>query len=492
MKKIIIIGAGIGGLSTGILLAQHGFSVTILEKNRAVGGRLSGFSTNGFSFDTGPTLLLMPEVLHEFFRKTGHATEEFVELVALDPVYTVHFGKNQHMQISSNNAKTLEAIRDISKKDAEKFFAYLQKGEEYFTLAKRFFLQKNVHRPQDFLNARALQALLRIGFSKKYYGHVSDFFEDEKIRAAFSFQSIYVGASPLDIPAAYSLIQFVEITQGVWTVRGGLHRIANALEKIALEKKVDIQTNTTVKKIMVENKRAIGVELSNGKKLEADLVISNADLPFTYQHLLGQKTSPMQQKKLENSCSAFMLYLGVNKKLPGLLHHQFLLPKNFLKAMHELFHEKKLPKDPGIYLNCASRLFPELAPENGETLYVLVPVPNLENGINWKKEKNRFKKKVLEKINRILKLDLKQNNFLAEKIITPLDWQKQFSLHQGSTFGLAPTLFQSAFFRPQNRDPAIKNLYFVGASTHPGSGIPIVLFSAQNVVARIIEEQAKM
>lgn len=489
MKKITIIGAGLGGVAAGIELARKGFCVTILEKNSQAGGRLKTIREKGFTFDSGPTLLLMPNVLRSFFSRMGRKMEDYIQLVPIEPIYRVYQGKNKPIQISADKHKTKAAIEKISPADAKRYDDYLAKGKKYAELATEFFLDANVHHLTHFLNPKALGALLTIGFSKSYYGHVGEFFKNDQVRSTFSFQSIYVGASPTDIPAAYSLIQFVEVTQGVWSIPGGLGELMRTLEKMAKEEGVLIQYKRTVKQIKVQNNRTTGVELTDGFFVPADIVISNADLPFTYQHLLLDKKSPVQSRKLAYSCSSFMMYLGIKKKLK-IGHHTFLLPENFLESMNELFHDKKMPKDPGIYLNCPTKTFPKMAPKGMDALYVLVPVPNLEGKIDWEKEKAAFRNRVLEKINRVLKLNITQKDIRVEKIVTPMDWKNGLNLVQGSTFGLSPTLFQSAFWRPQNRDLVIKNLYFVGASTHPGSGIPIVLYGAKNTVQRIVEEQS--
>lgn len=481
---IAVIGAGLGGLYASSLLAQQGHDVTVFEKNHSVGGRLSGFKEKGFTFDAGPTLLLMPDVLRHAFDVLGERLEAHVEIRQVDPVYDVHFSATQNLAFSSVAAKTKESMASIDPGDAQRYDDYVSQSKKHYDVALEFFLKRNVHRVADFLSLKAAKAFFDVGLSGSYYDHVSRFFKNPKIRAALSFQSIYVGGSPAKIPAAYSLIQYVEATQGVWTVKGGLYQIALALKKIAEKKGARIQANQTVSEIVVERHRATGVTLSDASFFEADVVLCNADLPSAYAHLLSRGQSPVQRRKLVPSCSAFMLYLGVKRKL-SLRHHAFLLPENFLDGMDDLFSRQRLPDDPGIYLCCASKTFPEMAPKGCDALYVLVPVPNLQSGIDWEKTAPVFRQVVLEKVNAWLGLDLKDSDFAFQKVVTPKDWEDRFGLEWGSTFGLAPTLMQSAFFRPQNRDPQIKNLYFVGASTHPGSGIPIVLFSAENVAQRI-------
>ncbi|MBI5226136.1 phytoene desaturase [Candidatus Micrarchaeota archaeon] len=494
-KKAVIIGAGIGGLATAAQLVQKGFDVTVLEKNARIGGRLSGFSAEGYTFDAGPTILLMPGVLDEFFLRLGKRRQDYLDFVPVEPVSRIHFGPGDApLELSADVAKMKSNLAAFSPSDSKNYERYLAKSKTYYDAALSAFLQANVHRVTDFLRPSVISAFAQIGLSGSYWDHVCRYFEDPRIRAAFSFQSIYVGASPRDIPAAYGLIQYVEATQGAWSVPGGLHRIASVMADVAQKGGVNIQTGKKVKQIRLEKNKVIGVDLFDGSFVPADLVVSNADLPYSYAHLLPQKSSPVQQRKLEPSCSAFMMYLGVKRKLP-IGPHTFLLPSDFISSLEALFHDKRLPLNPGIYLNCPSKLFPEMAPKNGDALYVLVPVPNLQAAsIDWKTQKkgqtqvSLFRQLVLDKINDWLHLDLKESDIAFERIVTPADWQDQYSLEWGSTFGLSPTLQQSAFFRPQNRDPRVKNLYFVGGSTHPGSGIPIVLFSANNVVQRIVDE----
>ncbi|MBI4361502.1 phytoene desaturase [Candidatus Micrarchaeota archaeon] len=482
--RIAVIGAGLGGLYASSLLAQKGHDVTVFEKNAVTGGRLYGFTQDGFAFDAGPTLLLMPDVLRHAFERLGQRLEDHVALESIDPVYDVYFSPGEKLSLSSDVQKTKSDLSRVDPRDAARYGDYLAESKKHYDAALDFFLQRNVHRLSDFLSVKAAQAFFAVGLSGSYSDHVARFFKNPRIRAALSFQSIYVGGSPAKIPAAYSLIQYVEATQGVWTVKGGLYQIAVALKKIADKKGVRIQTNQTVSEIVVEDGKAKGVRLADGSFFESDVVLCNADLPFAYAHLLSKGQSPVQKRTLDPSCSAFMMYFGVKRKLP-LKHHAFLLPEDFAKGMQDLFDAKRLPSDPGIYLCCASKTFPEMAPDGCDGLYVLVPVPNLQAGIDWNQAAPAFRKTVLGKINAWLGLDLEDSDFAFQKIVTPQDWKDRFGLEWGSTFGLSPTLTQSAFFRPQNRDPRIKNLYFVGASTHPGSGIPIVLFSADNVVHRI-------
>ncbi|MEM4257112.1 MAG: phytoene desaturase family protein [Candidatus Diapherotrites archaeon] len=487
MKKIVVIGAGVGGLSAAIQLKRAGYEVEIIEKNNEVGGRLNKFEKNGFTFDTGPTLLLMPWVLKEFFKKVNRKIEDYLELVEIEPIYDVYLGnKNNKITISRKIEVLKKSMKKISEEDEKNLTKYLIAGKDYYENAKKHFLQKNVHKIQDIINLDSLKALIKIGFSQTYFEHVKKYFKNDLIKAAFSFQSIYVGASPTKIPAAYSLIQYVEITEGVWCPKGGMNKIREALEKIAKEENINIKKNTEAKKIIVKNNKCEGALLSNGEIITSDIILSNVDLPFTYNKLLEPNISPTQKRKLEYSCSAIVIILGIKRKL-NIRHHTFILPENFLKSLEELFTTKIIPEDPGIYINCPSKTFPKTAPKNKESIYILIPVPNNQSKIDWKKEYKTFRKKIFEKIKKVLEIDLEEI-IEFEKPILPEDWEKNYSLLYGSTFGLAPTLFQSAFFRPQNRDPKIKNLYFVGASTHPGSGIPIVLFSANNIVERIIEE----
>ncbi|MCX8196729.1 MAG: phytoene desaturase family protein [Candidatus Micrarchaeota archaeon] len=488
--KVVIIGAGVGGMAAACRLAKLGFEVEIYEKNGNAGGRLACMQKENFRVDIGPTLLLMPWVLRKFFDDMGMRLEDWLHLEQLHPIYRIYFEGDGQFSPYSDVKKMIEEMANISQKDADAYGRYLADYKKYYQIALEEFIEKNFDSPLDMINPKAIAALLSAGALRDVYSKTGDYFADPRIRLAFSIQSVYIGAAPTALPAVYGLIPYVEFTEGVWYPKGGLYKIAEAIRQVCYQMGVKIKFGNPVKKIMIENMQAVGVMLEGGEIVRADAVISNADLIYTYLCLIEEKDRPhMPNSKLrllKNSCSAFMIYLGI-KGAVDLPHHTFLLPKDSLKTFEEIFEKKTMPQEPGIYIANPCVHDSSLAPEGHSILYILVPVPNLSSKINWDEEAGRLRRKVFERLERIGIKELEKRIVMEERI-TPQNWKEMFNLEDGATFGLSPTLLQSAGFRPPNKDRKIKRLYFVGASTHPGSGIPIVLLSAQLIEKRFKEE----
>ncbi|MCX8198125.1 MAG: phytoene desaturase family protein [Candidatus Micrarchaeota archaeon] len=488
--KVAIIGAGVGGMASACRLAKLGCEVEIYEKNSKAGGRLSNFQENGFRVDTGPTLLLMPWVLRRLFEDLGRKMEDYLELKQLHPIYRIYFEDGSRIEPSSDAKKMIEEISKISKKDADAYSRYLADYRKYYQIALSEFIEKNFDSPLDMLSLRSISALLSSGALRDMYSKTGDYFSDPRVRIAFSLQSVYIGAAPTKLPAVYGLIPYVEFTEGVWYPKGGLYSIAEALIALCNELGVRIHTSRGVERIMVEDGVAKGLALADGTKAEADAVISNADLPYTYLRLIDERHRPhMTDSKvlsLKTSCSAFMLYLGIEGEV-GLPHHSFILPSDYLKTFEDIFDRKAMPQKPGIYIANPCAHDSSLAPEGKSIIYVLIPVPNLSSGIDWKKEAPKLREIALRKLEEIGVKDI-EKRIVMERVFTPYDWKEAYGLENGATFGLSPHLLQSAAFRPPNKDRKIKRLYFVGASTHPGSGIPIVLLSAELIEKRFRDD----
>jgi phytoene desaturase len=488
--KVLIIGAGVGGMATACRLARLGCEVEIYEKKEKVGGRLSNFEKSNFRVDAGPTLLLMPWVLRRVFTDLGKKINDYLELTKLHPVYKIYFEDGMVISPYSEKQKMFDEISKFSKKDAEGYLRYLADYKKYYEIALKEFIEKNFNSPLDMLTPKGIISLISGGALRDLYSKTGDYFSDPRVRIVFSLQSVYIGAAPTKLPAVYGLIPYVEFTEGVWYPKGGLYSIAETLALLCKEFGVKIHTKKPVKKIIVENSVAKGLQLEDGKIVLADAIISNADLPYTYLHLLDEEDRlhmpDSKVKSLKTSCSAFMMYLGLKGKV-DLAHHSFILPNDYLKTFEDIFERKVMPKKPGIYVANPCSHDKTLAPRDKSIIYVLVPVPNLLSGIDWKIEAPRLRKQIIQKLESIGVKDL-EKRIVMEKIFTPLDWRDSFGLENGATFGLSPGLFQSAAFRPSNKDKKIKGLYFVGASTHPGSGIPIVLLSAELMEKRFKED----
>ncbi|MCX8174776.1 MAG: phytoene desaturase family protein [Candidatus Micrarchaeota archaeon] len=488
--KIAVIGAGVGGMASACRLARRGVRVEIYEKNGRVGGRLSNFQKDNFRVDTGPTLLLMPHVLRRFFSDIGRNAEDYLKLAKLEPVYRIYFEDGSQIAPSTKTMEMIEEIGRIERNGEAGYSRWLADYRRYYEIAMREFIMKNFDSPLDMLTPRGIISLLSGGALRDLYSKTGDYFSDPRVRIAFSLQSVYIGAAPTRLPAVYGLIPYVEFTEGVWYPKGGLYSIAEALEKLCLELGVRINCGKAVQRIIVKDGSASGLLLSDGTVVEADAVISNADLPYTYLHLISEANRPhfpdSKVRALKKSCSALMFYWGIEGKV-GLPHHSFFLPDEYLKTFEDIFDRRVMPQKPGIYVANPCAHDPSLAPAGKSVLYVLVPVPNTASAISWKDEAPKVRKAVLERLSSHGISDL-EKRIVMEKVFTPEDWKASFNVEDGATFGLSPSLFQSAGFRPPNKDRRIRNLYFVGASTHPGGGIPIVLMSAELLERRLAKD----
>ncbi len=488
--KAIIIGAGVGGMASAVRLKRLGVDVTIFERRNILGGRLSNFQEKGFRIDRGPTLLLMPSVITGFFSDIGRNIHDYLKLNQLDPVYRLYFDDGTVLEPSAFPKTMFSNISKINLGDAPNYRKFMSDYEKYYDIAMNEFIMKNFDSPLDLVTPAGIMSLISGGAFTDLYSKTGQYFSDIRVRMAFSLQAIYLGERPDAIPSVYGIVPYIEFTEGVWYPEGGLYSVADALGKVCGEEKIKIRKNKPVKKIIIDGGVAKGVEFEDGKTEFADIIISNADLPYTYLKLIPERQRPhMKDKKIKSlatSCSTFMLYLGVEGSYET-EHHNFSLPLEYTDLLDDVFKKKVLPEMPGVYVANPSLHDPTLAPKGKSVIYVLVPVPNLSGKVDWKKQKKAFRERILDRLSSIGMSDIRQR-IVYERMITPEDWAEEFNLEKGATFGLSPTLLQSAAFRPPNKDPKIKNLYFVGASTHPGGGLPIVLMSSKLLELRIKDD----
>lgn len=491
-KSVAIIGAGIGGMCAAARLAKHGYSVDVYEQNPQVGGRAYKFSQDGFSFDMGPTLLMMTDVLYDTFKYCGKNFDDYIELIQLEPNYQVVFGDHSRIEVSSNLPRFCNQLAKFDSKAPEQFYHYFGRVAEFYRLARKHYIDKNFDKPTDFLSPKhGVQLLTKRGLSS-LYNFTGHYFRDERLRQLFSFQSMYLGVSPYDAPAIYSTVSYMETGLGIWYPKGGMYKLSQALKKLCIDMGVKIHLNSQVEKINIENGVAQGITLKPGNAKQFDMVLANSDLVYTYLDLVDAKHRPsMPEQKLtgyKQASSALLFYWGLDAELDGLLHHNVILSKQFKQNLEQIFKEGKLPTDPSFYVYVPTKTDPTLAPKGRHVMYVLVPVPNLEANIDWQEAAPGIKAKVLKRFEKEFGVSLK-NSIRSERIFGPNDFASTFNLHQGSAFGLSHNLFQSGYFRPSNKSRDVAGLYFVGASTYPGGGIPMVTLSAKLVVERILEEQ---
>ncbi len=492
--RAIVIGAGIGGIATAARLARRGFSVTVLEKNERPGGRASQIICDGHRFDTGPTLFLMPEVWEETFAALGEKMSDHLELKRIDPTYKVHFEDGVQLELTSNLGKMQTQLEKIERTAFTNFLAYMAEGSRHYKTALEKFLGRNFRTLFEFLSVQNLPLLFQLKALKKHYANTGTFFKDEHLRAAFTFQNMYLGLSPYDAPATFSLLQYTELAEGVWYPMGGMYRAVEALTGIAEKLGVKLIYNATVKKIIVGSTRVEAVITEDGREFNADVYVGNADLPYIYKNLLPKSAEAEKLDKKLYTCSTIMFYWGVDKQFPQIAHHNVFLGGDYRASFERIFKEHELPEEPSFYVHAPARTDPAAAPLGQDTLYVLVPVGHLDEGReqNWNTMVRLARETVIRRLGKEMGIRDLEAHIKFEIVYQPKIWKERFNLEKGAAFGLSHNFAQVGFFRPQNRHAKYKNLYFAGASTHPGTGMPIVLLSAKLTAERIMEELSRI
>lgn len=490
-QRVVVIGAGVGGLSAAARLARQGFEVEVFEKGAGPGGRCGQLAFDGFTFDTGPTLLLMPEVLEETFAAAGRKVSDYLELTRCDPNYRIHFRDGSDISFSTDLVHMVRELERFEPGSFRRYLAFLSVGREQYQTSLERFVGRNFDNVMQFIAPSNLRKIFAVKAHRRMYREVSRYFRDERLRAALTFQTMYLGISPFESPAVYGLLPFSELAIGIWFTRGGLHAIPRALERVGAEHGVRFHYRTAVKQILVENGRATGVLLENGERIDADHVLCNADLPWAYRNLIDPAHSRLRRAdRLKFTSSAFMLYLGVRRRRPELAHHNVIFGGDYRGSFDDIFRRMRVPDDPSFYVNAPARTDPSLAPEGKDSIYVLVPVPHRHPGIDWKEEAPRVRRKIFHRLASLGLADL-ERDVEAERQFTPDDYEQQLNLERGSAFGLSHNFFQVGPFRPANQDRRIRNLFFVGASTQPGTGLPMVMLSARLVTERIVAHASR-
>ncbi|HYC31739.1 MAG TPA: phytoene desaturase family protein [Gemmatimonadales bacterium] len=488
-RHVLVIGAGLGGLAAAVRLRHHGYRVTVVERHAHPGGRCGLWESEGFRFDTGPTLLLMTDYLRAVFRDVGREMDDYLDLRQLDPNYRVHYADGTTLDVTSRLNAMLEGLERIEPGVTPRFLRFLSETSMLYRVGLDGFVDRQVHARGDFFSMRNAALLLRGRAMQRLQRMVARFFRSEKLRHTFSFQSLYLGLSPFVSPAIYSLLPFTEVAGGLFFPTGGMHAIPRALARLARDLGVEIRYGADVAALERSAGRVSAALLAGGERIPTDLVLANADLPYVYATLLGEPYPRID--RFEFSCSAFLMYLGVDRRYPALPHHTLVVPGDLRRACEDIFDRGRVPADPAFYVCNPSKTDPSLAPPGCENLYVLVPVPSRAPGreIDWSAAGPRLEANMLTRLERFGLRDLRRH-IVTRRTFTPDDFTTAFSATRGEAFGLSHGIDQVGWFRPHNRHPGIENLYFVGQSTHPGCGVPMVLISARLSAARIAAEQA--
>ncbi len=492
MKHVVIIGAGMGGLATALRLRHHGFEVTLLEKQGRPGGRSNVIEENGFRVDTGPTILVMKDTFEEMYRSIGQDIDARLEFIQLDPNYRIYFHDDTYIDLYSNMAQLAREVEKVEPGGAERLFRFIGEGAQKYELGMDF-VARNYDRITDLANPMAGMRLLKTKAHQNLYRQVSRFFQDnDKLAKAFSFHSMFLGLSPFDALAMYSLITYADLALGMWYPRGGIYHIVEDMVSLAEEMGVVIRTHAPVAQIKVVDGGVTGVRLESGEEVQADLVVSNADLPYTYRKLIPdqhRKAYPDQRlDRMEYACSGYILYLGVDQTYPHVQHQALYFSEDYQANLDTIFKTKTLPAEPSFHLNIPTVTDPSLAPPGHSLLYVLAPMPNLEADIDWDQAAPVVRDKLLAQLERIVAPDIRAH-IVWERDYRPSNWLNDINAVHGTAFGsLSHGFFQSSYFRPHNKARDIQGLYFVGQGTYPGIGMPMVIISSRLVTERILEE----
>ncbi|MGH2441580.1 MAG: phytoene desaturase family protein [Chloroflexota bacterium] len=491
MPAAVVIGGGLGGLATAIRLQHRGWRVTLCEKNETVGGRCDVLQQDGFTFDSGPTLLLMRDVLDDLFRSVGRDPAHYLDLIRVEPNYGVHFADGSVLTLSSNPDRVQEEIEGFSPGAGDAFRRYLADAGFKYRVSRDRFVERNFTSWWQFATPLNLYYLLATHTLRPLEKHARRYFSDPRLVAALTFQTMYLGLAPRDAPSVYSLLPYTEIQEGIWFPRGGMYSIVRALRSLAGELGVSVQTESEVTGLSTQNRLVTGVTLLDGRAVGADVVISNADLPYAYAHLIPPERrgtfTHRKLRRLNYGSSAFLMFLGLDCEYPQLSHHNVFLSHDVNRNFDAIFRDRRLPDDPSFYVCAACRTDHTLAPAGRDGLYVLVPVPHGGASIDWQRQGEEFKDIVYRRLEAVLGNDFRRH-VLFERTLDPRGFASRYNILNGSAFGLSHNFRQVGYMRPANKARDFDNLYFVGAATVPGGGVPMVILGSRLTAQRVNED----
>lgn len=482
----IVVGSGFGGIAAALRLRSKGYSVSLMDRCSRLGGRAQVFERDGFRHDAGPTVITAPFLFEELFQLFGERFSDHVELVPMKPWYRFHFADGDHFDYGGTLEETLAEIARIEPRDCDGYRALLAHSKRIYDIG---FTELSAQPFDRFMTmVRQTPRLIGLRNYETVWQMVSRHLISDKLRQAFSIQPLLVGGNPFDTTSIYGLIHFLERAHGVHFAMGGTAAITRAMGELMERQGIEIKLNTTIDAVNVEKGVARGVILSNGEVITADVVVSNADAAYLYRRMIKpSKQASMTRMKLaaaHYSMGLFVLYFGTKQTYPEVAHHTIWMGPRYRELLEEIFYKKTLAEDFSLYLHRPTATDASFAPEGCDSFYVLCPVPNLQGNINWEKEGPRLRDRIVKALDRTILPGLK-TTITADFYKTPEDFQEEYLSVHGAGFSVAPLFRQSAWFRFHNRAEGIKNLFLVGAGTHPGAGMPGVLCSAKVVDALI-------
>jgi phytoene desaturase len=494
IKKIptaVVIGAGFGGMAAALRLKAQGYQVSLVDKMPLLGGRAQVFQREGHIYDAGPTVITAPFLFDELFQLFGKKREDYIPFIPLKTWYQFRFDDGRMFEYGDSLQHTLNQIGHFNSEDQQGYKKLLAFSQRIFDVGFTQLADKPFHRFTTML--KLIPSLIRLKSYKTVYSLIASFIKDPELRKAFSIQPLFVGGNPFQTTSIYALIHYLEREWGVHFPKGGTGQLVQALGQLMQEEEITIRLEQTVDKIIVEKKQATGVRLKSGEILPADLVVVNGDPAYTYRHLIDAsmrcKWANRALNRLNYSMGLFVIYFGTNRTYPEVPHHTIVMGKEYKKLLDDIFIRNHLSEDVSLYLHRPTATDKSLAPEGSDTFYVLAPVPNLKSTTDWETVGPHFQELVLKRLEETMLPHLSQH-LVHAFYKSPISFQEDYLSEWGSGFSITPIFKQSAYFRFHNQSEDVRSLYFVGAGTHPGAGLPGVLSSAK-VLENILNEDNK-
>jgi phytoene desaturase len=477
-QKVVVIGAGFAGIATALRLRALGHEVSLFERLDSLGGRAQVFERGGYRHDAGPTVITAPFLFDELFELFDEKLEEHLDFVPLDPFYRFHFADGSQFDYCASVEDTLTEIRRFSSDDADGYLKLLEKSKKVYDVGFKQLVHRPFTRVWDML--KQVPALLLLKCYRTVAQMVNSHLKHPLIRQAFSIHPLLVGGNPFKTTAIYTLIHYLERRWGVFFCMGGTGKLVQELGSLMERQGINIVLEADVDEIIVENRRAKGVRLSNNQVIDADIVVFGGDPETCYEHLLPKTKRRLPRIKKQYSMGLFVLYFGTKKLYPEVAHHSIWMGPRFKELLAEIFDAKQMSEDFSLYVHRPTATDKSFAPKDCESFYVLCPVPNLQGDVDWEKEAPILRDRIVSSLEETILPDLRS---VIDEVfwMTPEDFARDYRSMHGAGFSIEPRLTQSAWFRFHNRDSAISNLYFVGAGTHPGAGLPGVVSSAKVV-----------
>lgn len=491
-KHVVVIGAGLGGLSAAISLATEGFSVDVLEKNDKVGGKLNVLQKDGFSFDLGPSILTMPHVFKRLFEHAGKNMADYVTIQPVEPHWRNFFEDGSTLDLSSDPDTMQRELAKLGSNTGKEFADFMAYSKKLCEATESGYFEHGLDSFWELIQHYGpVQSLLKFDVFRSMDQGVRRFISDPKLIDILNYFIKYVGSSPYDSPALMNLLPYIQFGYGLWYVKGGMYNMAQALQKLALELDVTIRVNAEVAEIESVGERASGVRLTDGTVIPADIVVSNMEAIPAYKKLLKQPQQAEKLKRFEPSCSGLVIHLGVNRIYDQLAHHNFFYAHNSREHFKAIFHSHQLSEDPTIYLVAPVKSDPSQAPEGCEIIKILPHITHLDSKNPLTAEDYAaFRERVLIKLERMGLTDLRKH-IICEETWTPVDIEAKYYSNQGSIYGVVTDRFKNLGFKIPQRSASLRNLYFVGGSVNPGGGMPMVTLSGQLVRDKILADLKK-